>query len=380
MPLVRNIAELGRGRKAPPTRLLARSVRGRSLTGARARGLQLACVLAVALPVDARGQADSGDLIAATPADQVNALRFEVGSGRYGRMKSGDLVEAVFASQGPALRECYLALAVRKSEVLPLLMQKLQDGEVHEKRLITKALQRLGWPEALPTLLAMIESDSESPLARIGATYAIGALGDPSAGPSLARVLSNPARSVTEKGLAIASLARVGHVDAIANIRAYVTHPNVRMRITAARALAELGETTDVRILLDEMASEDYVVRQEVCAALGAVGGDEAIAALRDRQVNDPHHSVGQQAQLALLRVEVMALPLTQRVVSLERLLEHEDNLVRRWAMSALATEAGEEGRAALRTKAQNESAIGRMSRSHLLLLDGASPHFRGRY
>jgi len=300
--------------------------------------------------------------------------------GQYGRMSAERIVDAILVSQGPSLEQNYLALAARKPAVLPVVLQRLREGKAHEKRMMTKILRYVGWPEAVPTLIGIIESDTEHPLARIGSTYALGAIGDESAGPALLGVLRSPNRSVTEKGVAIASLARIGHREAVPAIRPYATDANIRMRIIAVRALAELGQKPDTKTLFEAVESNDYVVREEACAALGVVGGVDAMATLKTKAATDPHRAVRSQAGVALLSAEMIALPTTERIGFLEQSLADQDKQVRRWAVSTLATRCGEEGRSLLRKKAQQDSATGQVCRSTLLLLEGAAPRFRGRY
>lgn len=307
--------------------------------------------------------------------DPVAELRQSVLSGSFGSMSAHQLVDATFHTQGSLLEATYLALAVRKQESFPIIKEKLRSGLPNEKRMMTKALRYLGWPEAVPNLVELVADDSEHPLARIGAAYALGAIGDKSAGQALIAVLDNPKRGPTERRVAIAAIARLDFRDAIPRIRAFEKDSDTLVRIYVVRALAELGVPQTTESLLGYLDSEDYVFRQEASGALGSVGGIEAVAKLKEISRNDPHGAVRAEARLALLRIEVKSLNQSDRSHRLEQLLQDKSKTVRSWVISELDTTCGQPGQAALQRTAMLDSLIGLKCRSHLLLTEGAGPN-----
>lgn len=345
-------------------------------------GFALRCslFLVLALTVPGRGQPETETTQPVPGADPVAALRQSIIDGPHGRMPVQQLVDATLTSQGPVLEKTYLALALRKEEALPAVTEKLRTGLPHEKRAMAKVLRHLGWPEAVPALIEIVTSDTEHSLARIGSLYALGAIGEQSAGRALIEVLENPKRSLTEKGIAIATLARLGFHDGVPTISRFTTHRNTLVRVFAVRALAELGKKPKAETLFGALESDDYVVRQEACGALGSVGGANAIAALGNVARLDPHSSVRREARVALFRIELQTLPPAERASVLKGLLEDEDTQVNSWALSILATSCGEEGHRVLRRRAGDDSPIGQRSVFYLLALEGAGPDFRGRY
>ena len=317
---------------------------------------------------------------AQAPSDAVAVLRQSIIDGPYGRMPIEELVQHVPKTQGYSLERAYLALALRKEEALPVVLETLRAGPPQEQRAMTKVLRYLGWSEAVPALIEVATSDTGHPLARTGSLYALGAIGDQAAGPALVRALQNAQRSLTEKGVTIAALARLGFRDAIPHIRPLTTHANIHLRLFALRAMAELGEDCDTKILVQALNHNDYLVRQEACAALGAVGRQATIAKLNEVADTDHHSSVRREAQIAILRITISKQPLAQRVNLLEQALVHKDGRIASWAISTLATRCGDQGRAVLREQAKQNSRIGHKSSVSLLMSLGASSRFRGRY
>jgi hypothetical protein len=126
--------------------------------------------------------------------------------------------------------------------------------------------------------------------------------------------------------------------------------------------------------------SDDYVIRQEACGALGSVDGADAVARLRRMSANDFHRSVRQEARTALLRIETQDLGPAERAGQLQTLLAEEGKNTTSWALSVLATECGEPGRDILRRNAGTRSSVGRKALLYLLVQEGAGPNFRGRY
>ena len=342
--------------------------------------LRLAALLVLASTGSVWAQPDPQTPQRKPVADPVAALRQSIIDGPHGRMPVQQLVDATLTSQGPVLEKAYLALALRKEEALPAVTEKLRTGLPHEKRAMTKVLRYLGWSEAVPALIEIVTSDTEHSLARIGSLYALGAIGDQSVGPTLIDTLHEPERSPTEKGITIATLARLGFHGAVPSIAPFTAHRNRLVRIFAVRALAELGEQPNAQVLLDALESDDYLVRQEACAALGSVGGGDSVARLEEVVRVDPHSSVREHARVALFMIRMKALPFSKHAAFLQNLLRDKDRKVRSWALSALATGCGEEGREALRRLAEDDSRLGEKSVVHLLVLEGAGPNFRAGY
>jgi len=344
-------------------------------------GLAIASVIssffAVAIPtLMAQSQAET-----TLPAQEsVAALQRSIMEGPRGKMTIEQLVGTVVTSQELGLERTYLALALRKAEALPIVRDRLQSGSPYEKRAMTKLVRYLGWPEAFSSLVKTVTSDTEHPIARIGALYTLGAIGDKSAGPVLINVLGNAKRNLTEKRVAIATLARLGIHEAVHAITPFATHPDTLVRIFAIRALAELNQKPNTEPLFEALESDDYVVRQEACAALGSVGGVDAVVSLKFAAANDPHGSVRQDARIALLRIKIAPLPLADRVSLLEGHLLDEDKRVRFWALSTLATQCDEKGREVLRKNAGERTRIGQKCLFYLVAPTDTSASLQGGY
>jgi HEAT repeat protein len=311
-----------------------------------------------------------------TPA--LMELRKSILDGPYGKKVIYELVDDLIETEGSQLEEVYLALSLRKQEAVRIVLEKLETGTPAAKRKVTKLLRYGRWPEAVPKLLEVVSSDNEHEISRTGALYALGAIGDRSAGPTIAELLDKPNRSPTEKRIMIATLARLNYRTAIPKIKEYLTHENLLVRIFSARALAELGQTVDAAILFDALQNEDYVVRQEACGALGSVGGPNVISKLEDVSQNDPHSSVRSAARIALNRSKTSRLPEAEKSRLIKGLVSDPDKNVRSWAIETLDRECGENGKKSLREMASQQTSEGRKAAIHLLMTAGTSNHTSG--
>lgn len=306
-------------------------------------------------------------------ANSVVALRLKILQGPYGEKAIHEVVNDLLTAEGVRLQQVYLALAVRKQEAIPIVLEKLETGTPYQKRKISKLLRYGRWPETVPKLLQIASSNGEHEISRIGALYALGAIGKKSAGPTITAFLDEPERGPTEKRIIISTLARLKYRAAIPKIEEYLTHENLLVRIFSARALAELGQAIDVAILFEALQNEDYVIRQEACGAFGSVGGSNAAVKLDEISRMDTHRSVRRAAKLALNRIEMSSMSRAEKATFLVELLSDPDKKARSWAIRLLATECGEEGTTKLREIASQPTREGRKAADQLLMLTGAS-------
>ncbi len=308
----------------------------------------------------------------AAESPAVAELRSAILKGPHGTAPARDLVADFIATEGGRLQGLYVSLALRKHETLPVLLETLDNGAPAEKRKVTKLLRRTRWPEAVPKLLEIASSDTEHPLSRIGALYALGAIGERSAAANIAPLLDRLDRGPTEKRILIATLGRLKHIEAASSIEEYLDHEDALVRIFTAAALAEMGQDVDVGILSDVLRHDDYVVRQEACGALGALSGPDVDALLTDMSRTDPHSSVRRTAKIALRRIQISAMPHQEKAQFLRRLVSDSDKKVRAWALRTLAWECGDEGIAVLGELAAEPPPGGKRSAIELLMLSGA--------
>ena len=283
----------------------------------------------------------------------VTRLRESIQTGPYGQISPKALVDVFVTAEGSQLQDLYVALSVRKYEVLPLIFDKLQTGSAAEKRKVTKLLRHGNWQELAPVLVELALSDNEHEVSRVGALYALGATGERALGGDIATILDKPDRSLLEKRIAMSTLARIGYQEAAPQIGLFLNHENTYVRIFAARALAELGQIVDPSTLFSFLQEKDYAVREEACGALGSVGGENVIAELERVAREDDDGAVREAAKTAALRARTKVMTNPEKASFLFGLASDEDRVVRKWAIRSLATECGREGIDQLRKVAE---------------------------
>jgi HEAT repeat protein len=330
---------------------------------------------------------------AATPAknasasedDPVVRLRQEILTGPFGKMPIADLLEKMLTDDSPRITAIYAAMVARKAEALSPMLEKLRTGPVSDKMKVTKLLRFAGWPEAVPDLLKVAVSPDQPELARTGALYALGGIGDPSVGSALIPLLDKRERSNTEKRVLMATLARLGARDAVSAIRQQLHSEQLLVRIYAAKSLVELTGKPDadlVDVFREGLKDEGkWLIRKESCAGLGACGGEEARELLNWRSAHDKDDAVREEAQIALIKIDMSDKSSAVRAKFLEELAMTTRDRIQQWTFQALTSGCGDEGRKALRRISCNATgATAEMAALRLIVYSGAGPNFRGGY
>jgi cyclophilin family peptidyl-prolyl cis-trans isomerase/HEAT repeat protein len=110
----------------------------------------------------------------------------------------------------------------------PDLVKLLTDSDPRIRRRAALAIGRVGLPEGVPPLRALLASDQDAEVRQMAA-FALGLIGDASAAPQLTQALADPTPLV--RGRAAEALGQIGAKDAaaaIAKVAAeYVTNPAV---------------------------------------------------------------------------------------------------------------------------------------------------------
>jgi len=134
-----------------------------------------------------------------------------------------------------------------------------------------------------------------TPRARFELLRAFGRRAHPLLLEELRRGIVDPAR---ERAV-IDVLGAGRHREAAPAIAARLSHPEVELRVAAARALGRLGERTTAAVLIAALGDPEWAVRAQVARALGACGGAESITPLGAR-LEDPAWWVRRHAAYAL--------------------------------------------------------------------------------
>lgn len=154
---------------------------------------------------------------------------------------------------------------------LDCLAQALSDDTLDAGRheLILEILYRARLPESVPLLIQ--QAASPRPRIRALAAEALGAIGDPAAGPVLLDLLGNQ-EPVSVRDTAALSLGLIGYAAAKPRLLQALTDPAPTVRRCAAQALRLLGGSEVANQLRAAASSEqNHRVRREIEAALEAV-------------------------------------------------------------------------------------------------------------
>lgn len=217
---------------------------------------------------------------------------------------------------------------IGETEALELLIRRLDDEDERVRGVVPRALGAIGDDAAVEPLINAMNTDPDSGV-RHQATQALGEFrgervvrslinaldaqdtrvvmeamsslaktGDESAVGPLAQRL-NAERAIRLR--AAESLGRLGDPRALEPLVSALDQGNAEMRATVVLALGELGDPRAVEPLAEALKNteEDVAVRTAAAQALGMIGGEEAIEALRAVRPED-NQRVFNAAQRAL--------------------------------------------------------------------------------
>ncbi len=198
------------------------------------------------------------------------------------------------------------SLGVIGPAAVPALCEALEHHEsVTVRRAAAKTLTLIGAPQALPVLLKALLHDPD-PVVQGSAVGAMAALGG-DAIDALLGVLSNPASSAMQLGLASWGLAFVGARAPQALRQAAVSeHPEIR-----AAAIAALGDQIQTHaddvargIVVNALRDSQIDVRAEATTLLGKLHDAPWASPQLQPLLADPSSQVRKNAALALMKLE----------------------------------------------------------------------------
>jgi len=172
--------------------------------------------------------------------------------------------------------------AVEERAVRPLLAALAEEEELTARKAILDVLIRIGRP-AVPAVVDNL-SDSRWFIVRNMITI-LGALGLPDLAPQVAAVLSHPDLRVKKE--AIKALARMPHPASVQALGELCFFPDEGVALTATAALAAKKEPEAVmalyrRVVARRFLYPNYRLAHEAIDSLRAIGTDEALQALED--------------------------------------------------------------------------------------------------
>ena len=165
-------------------------------------------------------------------------------------------------------------------EVIPALMQALQDAEAQVRKSAAFSLGRLGAKEAVPALKTLLLDQDDR--VKLGAIEALRRLGDQEVVPSLAKVLMSLLQSEGRdvKFIAIDKLGELGAQEAVPFLIQALQDREELVRSSAATALGRMGVQEAVPALIEMLRDQDFSVGKSAAQALARIGGQKAVSSL----------------------------------------------------------------------------------------------------
>jgi len=200
---------------------------------------------------------------------------------------SGDLVAhyiGLLKKRGARGREEIdgVLVALEERSVGPLLHALAEEEDLLVRKAIVEIVTQIG-RAAVPTILENL-GDSRWYMVRNMITV-LGSLGMPDLAPHVAATLSHPDLRVKKE--AIKALSRIPHPSAVTALCDLCFFPEETVALTATAALASKKETEAVVALYRRAAAKhilypNYRLAHEAVDSLRAIGTDEAVSALEE--------------------------------------------------------------------------------------------------
>lgn len=219
---------------------------------------------------------------------------------------------------------------------LAALADKLQTGDLKDKKLSLAALRDVPGPDAIeliklvlnddnqqvrsmaifalgikqtaesfPLLVNILETDPDYGI-RADAAGALGYLEDPRAFEPLIRSFYEDTDWLVRFSAAV-SLGNLKDARAHDALIQALHSPEVILQQAAIAAFGEIGDISALDDILAFAQSDDWLVRQRLAEALGNLPTEKSVSALR-YMVKDPHFQVAEAAQISLDRLKLAGL------------------------------------------------------------------------
>jgi hypothetical protein len=332
-------------------------------------------MFAAAAPTGIRtAKANSAEVLKSSQRQTlINQYRAKILSGPYGSMPIDEVIQLLTEiTGGPEVQQIFQVMAVRKTEALPIIKEKLKTGQLWEKHILTKFLRYCPCLETYTELIVLARDTNEHWLPRQGALYALGALDDVSAGPEVTAILSEPNCPWGVQLVAISTLARINDQKAASAIRQFAEHEDIHLRLFAYRALAEFGEPVDRQFLMSALDDRNYIVRQEACGALAAIQGKDVTQILQSVAEHDFHESVRTTTKFGLLDRQIRGRRPDEKLLILRNTLELAERRVIPWIIQKILYKCGPEGRAFVEKLSIHNDKIGERAKAFLIAQSGS--------
>jgi HEAT repeat protein len=173
-------------------------------------------------------------------------------------------------------RACWVLGRIRRPCDLPLLIAVLEDPDPRLRGEAARSLGTFADTNAIPYLVRTLLQDSEENV-RTSAAASLSLLGGSEIVAPLLQVLGNVTEAPSVRGAAAEALAHTFDARAVAPLIEALSSAATEVRFWAAFALGELGDETALRALRSAAATDDGTlpgwgsVRQEASEAIRSV-------------------------------------------------------------------------------------------------------------
>lgn len=287
----------------------------------------------------------------------------------YAKLAPEALLEAGASAerqQRPAIVDAIIA---RRAEMLPELRTQARSGSTAERFFACTLLAELRDHDGVDALVAATE-DTDVRVRRRAAT-GLRVLGERHAAPRMRALL----RDETDVGVlktAIAALGGFGLTGDRRRIAPFLEHKDETVRLTAAAALAMLGDESELDQVLAATHSADPGARKTATFALGLFTDSRAGQRLEEI-VDAPEGAWKGYAMAARANRELRTAAPAERVRALEG---HANNRYSRtlaeWALQELTAEESSAAAAALQRLGAREGSIGDAAARRARILEAA--------
>jgi HEAT repeat protein len=167
--------------------------------------------------------------------------------------------------------------AIRSPETLGLLERLYRDPAIKVRRAAAKAVAGLALPEAVPLLMEMAESSRDENVRR-AAVQGLSHVGPPAAEaiPLLVGVATLEQESI--RWDAVEAMRSIGGEEASRVLQEQIGSDLPEIRGRAALALAELGSSDSLPLILDALLAEESDVARASMARAAALLGEREIS------------------------------------------------------------------------------------------------------
>ncbi|BAY85579.1 peptidase C14 caspase catalytic subunit p20 [Calothrix parasitica NIES-267] len=173
---------------------------------------------------------------------------------------------------------------IADESTLPILIEALQHNNPEIKACAARLLGIIGNPKVSYTLFPLLQD--KNPSARVNAARALAKLGDESVIPLLTKMLAEE-KNPSAREIVILGLGETRNPKVIPEIIEILQEKNPSAREIAIRALQNIGgESAEAAIIDVLLKDQDYIVCDKAAYALGVIGGEKSVVALRQALSN----------------------------------------------------------------------------------------------